>query len=242
LTREPNCSDRHLAAHLRTLSQLIPGIAHDLRAPVNAMLFNLEVLRETVRRQAPAGPAPHEARLLRYTEVLGEEVHRLHERLEVLLAYLRPPALRQEPLSLALALRELETVLVPTARKRQIAVRCEEAGEDAFPGEAVPVRQALLQVGALALARVAPQGRLALSGGRHAGGVRVRIAGGPALAGPTLAPEGDDPLAAAHALVTAAGGALREIDDSASNEPGATYEVEFPVSGNAPAANPIPRS
>jgi len=224
--------DRLLAAHLRTLSRLSPGIAHDLRAPINAMVFNLEILRESLLRQAtPAAPA--DARLLRYAEILGEELGRLHGRLEVLFSYLRPAGQRQEGLSLAAALDELETVLVPTARKRQIQVDCEAPETASLPGDAAAARQALLQVATLALAEVAPQGRLSLTGEVGRNGLRIRIEGAPCIPGASGAGETAPALDLARDLLEPVGGIVRHIANSVSNEPTLAYEVEFPESWNA---------
>ncbi|HEV3075445.1 MAG TPA: hypothetical protein VHB47_13580 [Thermoanaerobaculia bacterium] len=41
-------SDLRAAAQMRSLAQITPAVAHDLRAPINAMVLNLEVLKETL--------------------------------------------------------------------------------------------------------------------------------------------------------------------------------------------------
>jgi DNA segregation ATPase FtsK/SpoIIIE, S-DNA-T family len=41
-------SDQRAAAQMRSLAQITPAVAHDLRAPINAMVLNLEVLKETL--------------------------------------------------------------------------------------------------------------------------------------------------------------------------------------------------
>jgi signal transduction histidine kinase len=159
--REGGSEELRLATHLRTLSLLAPGIAHDLRAPINAMAFNLEVMRETLARAegAAAGPGPRNARLERYSEVLREELDRLHSRLETLLAYLLPTPLRRETIPLATVLREIETLVLPTARKRRISLtRIDPDDLVHLPGGPGPLREALLQVAVAALAEVASGG------------------------------------------------------------------------------------
>lgn len=49
-------SDLRAAAQMRSLAQIAPAVAHDLRAPINAMVLNLEVLKETLA--PPPGSAP----------------------------------------------------------------------------------------------------------------------------------------------------------------------------------------
>ncbi len=229
--REEAFEDRRLAEHLRTLSRLAPGIAHDLRAPINAMLFNVEVLRESVLRETEAGGPPREARMLRYAAVLSEELQRLHQRLEVLFPYLQPESRPREALELAAALREIESLVVPTARKRQIRIQREEAPTAPLPGSPAHLRQALLQVALHALERSAAQGHLTLSGERTETGLRIRFQIVPA-AGSDPGAEG---LAVARALLDAEGASLHQIDDSVSPEPSSVYEVEFVVSRNATA-------
>lgn len=228
-----------LATHLRTLSLLAPGIAHDLRAPINAMAFNLEVMRETLARAdgAPGGP---NARLERYSDVLREELDRLHGRLETLFAYLLPTPLRRETIPLSTVLREIETLILPTARKRRIAIsRLDPDDLVHLPGGPGPLREALLQVAVAALAEIASGGLLRLSGGAPAGGVRVTIEGEPQA--PAIEPPGplsDPNLQIAAAIVEASGGKLRRMATSVSNEPRVAFEVQFPPSRNPPNSEP----
>jgi signal transduction histidine kinase len=49
-------SDLRAAAQMRSLAQITPAVAHDLRAPINAMVLNLEVLKETLA--PPPGSFP----------------------------------------------------------------------------------------------------------------------------------------------------------------------------------------
>jgi signal transduction histidine kinase len=49
-------SDLRAAAQMRSLTQIAPAVAHDLRAPINAMVLNLEVLKETLA--PPPGSLP----------------------------------------------------------------------------------------------------------------------------------------------------------------------------------------
>jgi signal transduction histidine kinase len=49
-------SDLRAAMQMRSLAQITPAVAHDLRAPINAMVLNLEVLKETLA--PPPGSLP----------------------------------------------------------------------------------------------------------------------------------------------------------------------------------------
>src|SRR5687768_16701404 len=50
---------------IRSLAQITPAVAHDLRAPINAMVFNVEILKETIASGNGAEPGGRE-RQLRY--------------------------------------------------------------------------------------------------------------------------------------------------------------------------------
>ena len=48
-------TDLRLTSQMRSVAQISPAVAHDLRAPINAMVFNLEILKETIASgRAPA--------------------------------------------------------------------------------------------------------------------------------------------------------------------------------------------
>ncbi|HET9227977.1 MAG TPA: hypothetical protein VFR31_14980, partial [Thermoanaerobaculia bacterium] len=58
-------SDLRLSALMRSLAYVTPAVAHDLRAPINAMVFNIEILKETIASGKGAEPGGRE-RQLRY--------------------------------------------------------------------------------------------------------------------------------------------------------------------------------
>ncbi|MGH9360634.1 MAG: sensor histidine kinase, partial [Thermoanaerobaculia bacterium] len=113
--------ERRLAAHMRAIAAITPAVAHDLRAPINSMVFNLEVLKETVTGSLAAEPNAPE-RQARYLRVLGEELARLHRGLETWLAQTLERTQQVETVDLAELLGELASLLVPPARKRQVQV------------------------------------------------------------------------------------------------------------------------
>jgi hypothetical protein len=208
------------------------------------MVFNLEVLRATVARGGAGSPAA-ETKLLRYAEILNEELNRLHERLETLFVFLRPPRKPGESQTAAQILQQVAAMLVPTASKRRIAVRVDEPDEDAAMPGGTGVRDALLQLGLAALDGLETGGDLVLEAEAEAetettgGLLLVRIAGGPTQGAEGA---GEPDVAIARMLVEAAGGRLRRIDDSLSTEPAVGYEIEFPESRNLETVNPPPRT
>ena len=70
-------ADLRLTSQMRSVSQISPAVAHDLRAPINAMVFNLEILKETIASGRAEVPGNRD-KLLRYVSVLREELTRLH--------------------------------------------------------------------------------------------------------------------------------------------------------------------
>src|SRR5947199_385391 len=66
-------ADLRLTSQMRSVAQISPAVAHDLRAPINAMVFNLEILKETIASGRAAEPGSRD-KLLRYVSVLKEEL------------------------------------------------------------------------------------------------------------------------------------------------------------------------
>ena len=172
-------ADLRLVSQMRSLSQIAPSVAHDLRAPINAMVFNIEILKETIASGRGAEPGGTD-RLLRYVNVLREELTRLHKSLETFLSFISPRSDRNETLDLRELAEELAALLVAPARKQQVQV---EAG---LPDGKVPaegnrylLRQALLHLSLAALAGVPRQGALTVRLEQGGGRARIRISGRP---------------------------------------------------------------
>jgi signal transduction histidine kinase len=170
-------SDLRLTAQMRSVAQISPAVAHDLRAPINAMVFNLEVLLEMVASGRAADPGSKD-KLLRYVNVLKEELSRLHQGLETFLAYISPRSDKLETLDLREVIRELASLLVAPARKEQVQVKA-ELPEQPVPAEAnrYLLQQALLHVSLAALAGVPKQGTLHVRLERLDGRARLRVHG-----------------------------------------------------------------
>ena len=200
-------TDLRLTAQMRSVAQISPAVAHDLRAPINAMVFNIEILREMIASGRAADPG-NKDKLLRYAGVLKDELARLHQGLEIFLAYISPRSDKREALDLAELAGELAALLVAPARKQQVQVKAE------LPGPPVPaegnrylLRQALLHLALAALAEVPRQGTLHLRLQRLDGGARLDVYGvageasPPAAAAPEApAPDFDLHFSAAGAL------------------------------------------
>jgi K+-sensing histidine kinase KdpD len=245
--------DLRLTSQMRSVSQISPAVAHDLRAPINAMVFNIEILKEMLASGRATDPA-NKDKLLRYVNVLKEELSRLHRGMENFLAYISPRGDRDETLDLRELAEELAALLVAPARKQQARVESE------LPAEAVPVdanryllRQALLHLALAALTGVPRQGALHVLLERQDGRARLRLYGVRGADSPTEAdaaaqPESPAPgfdlsfsaggalaqLWVARAILAAYGGEVRAVGPEGEGMTGGSrvYEVELTISEN----------
>jgi signal transduction histidine kinase len=244
-------TDLRLTSQMRSVSQISPAVAHDLRAPINAMVFNIEILKEMLASGRAADPANKE-KLLRYVNVLKEELSRLHKGLETFLAYISPRGDRQETFDLRELAEELASLMVAPARKQQAQVKTEmPSGPLMVEGNRYLLRQALLHLSLAALAGVPRQGQLHVLLDRLDGRARLRVYGMAGAESPapepesaegpapgfdlSLSPEGAlAQLWVARAILAAHGGEARAAGPEGDAAAGANraYEVELAISGN----------
>jgi hypothetical protein len=233
-------SSLRLAAHMAALASITPAVAHDLRAPINAMVFNLEILKETVASGKGNEPGGRE-RQMRYLGVLKEELARLHRGMEIFLTQVSARGDRVETFDLREPVEELAALLVAPARKQQVQVHSElPESPVTMTGNRYLLRQALLQVGLAALAGVGRGQVLAveLRDGDDPDRPAVLWMGGLATSEGTTSPsyppvpiapepvDGVDPIDLARQLLHAQGGILQ----AAQREGGERgYEVDLAV-------------
>jgi signal transduction histidine kinase len=249
-------NDLRLTSQMRSVAQISPAVAHDLRAPINAMVFNLEILKETIASGRAADPGSRD-KLLRYVNVLKEELTRLHRGMEIFLAHISPRGDRQETLDLRELTEELAALLVGPARKQQARVETElPSGPVPVDGNRFLLRQAFLHLALAALAGVPKQGTLQVSLEREDGLARLRLHGAagpdsPAVAAETnvepapgfelrLSPEGAiAQLWAARSIVAAHGGEVRAAGPAGISAAGPmqAYEVDLEIAGNSQVVN-----
>ena len=229
-------AELHRAALLRSLSTITPAVAHDLRAPINAMVFNLEILKETIAAGPGVEPAGRD-RQLRYVNVLREELTRLHRGMEVFIGQVSPRGDHDETLDLREPVGELAELLMGPARKQQVKV------EPALPANPVPVegnrfllRQALLHLAVAALGTAPRDGALEVRLEPDGNRARITIGarrGGLEGAGPVEAPASGLRLApggveaqiwSARTILARQGGQVRALGAAGNPQ---TYEVEL---------------
>jgi nitrogen fixation/metabolism regulation signal transduction histidine kinase len=235
-------ADLRLATFMRALSQVSPAVAHDLRAPINAMVFNIEILKETVAA-AKALELPARERQLRYVGVLKDELARLHGGLEHFLSHTTARGDRPDAFDLREAVTELVALLIPQARKSQVKIVPELPEQPVLVAvNRYQLRQAFLEIGLAALAGVARGESLTLhlaAGARTNGdksGARLVLAGPLAAEPPALdftlapgaAPQGSVRLHHARAILNEQGGKVEVTGGSLGQR---SFEIELPASG-----------
>ena len=231
-------TDLRLTSQMRSVAQISPAVAHDLRAPINAMVFNIEILKETIASGKGAEPGGRE-RQLRYVNVLKEELNRLHKEMEIFIAHISPRGDRTENLDLRELMEELSVLLTGPARKQQVQVRLQ------LPEAPVTVevnryllRQTLLHLSLAALTDVPKEGVLELRLERRGDRAWMRVAGNPpgSTASGNAGTAGFDirfspagalaQLHVARGILASQGGEVRPGDAPQS------YEIELTAAGN----------
>ena len=233
-------TDLRMAAQLRALTRVYRGVAHDLRAPLNAMVLNLELLRRSLDPSTPRRE-DLEAKQQRWVTVIEQELQRLRRALDVLLAQTAPPSEKAEPFDLRGVLEEIEALLYPQARQQHVTLEVEVPDDMVtVVGLRDQVKQSALNVAINALEVMPEGGTLAMTLERMDGRARVRISD----TGPGIPPELRDKifdmhfttketgtgigLYVARSMFEAQGGTLKAASSGAE---GTTFELELPLQG-----------
>ncbi len=224
------------AARLRSLNRLYQGVAHDLKAPLNAMVLNLETLR-AVLDAADLEAAEHESQQRAMT-VLGEELRRLRRSLETLLASTSPFSEGRSRVDAADLLGEVEGLMAAQARQQRVALDLRLPGAPAVVEvRRDRIKQAILNLVVNALEVMPEGGKLTMSLVLEPDRVRIEIedtgSGVPEeirerlfeMRATTKATGTGIGLHIARAVVEAENGAVRLKSTGAG---GTVFEVELP--------------
>ena len=149
-------TDLRLATQLRGLAKLFPGIAHDLRGPLNAMVINLELLKEIA---SSAG----DARQGRFVAAVRDSLTRLNKSLDHLFDEIGngSPQESGSRFDLRDLVAELQMLLNTTARLQRVHLSI-DVGAQSVPlnGDRGALRQALVNVALNALDAMPDVGQL----------------------------------------------------------------------------------
>lgn len=164
-------TDARLASQLEGLARVYRTAAHELRAPLSAMMINLDLLRETLA--APRHqPADERGRQERYVGVLRDELTRLNRSLHEMLTSTVPSSEEQTKFDLRAMFEELGTLLAPQAKRQRVDLALELGdGPITLIGHPDRLKQAFLNVLVNALEAMADRGgkldvRMSLNGSR----------------------------------------------------------------------------
>ena len=235
--------DLRLASRMRSIGSLYRALAHDLKAPLNALTLNLELLRSSLEEAGPDLERELHEKQTGTVRTLASELARLNRALDSLLAHTVPEARPDGPVELKTLIRELTPLVRPQANAQGVRL------EMSFPNEPAVVwgardglTQAFLSLAVNALDAMPTGGRLGVRIRREErarAGILVEIED----EGRGLPPdrsrlfklhfttkEGGTGLglAVARAVIEAHGGSLELADNEG---PGATARVRLPRSG-----------
>ena len=141
-----------LAIQMRGFAHFYRASVHDLRAPLNAMVLNLELLKSTLVGEGDAIDGKTRERQTRYLSILGAEITRLDRSLGTILAQATPPSETLQQFDLRQLIEDLATLLNPQARHQHVTLAT-TAPDQAVPftGHRDGLKQALLNIAINAL-------------------------------------------------------------------------------------------
>jgi signal transduction histidine kinase len=134
-----------LAIQMRGLTRFYAAFVHDLKAPLNAMVLTLELLKLNVQ-EAGDGSGTQDKQL-RYVGVLNEEIRRLDRQLRNLLSHTATSGQQRQEVDLRVLLHELEALLAPQAKHQRVTLTARVPDEAVtLVANADRLKQAMLNV------------------------------------------------------------------------------------------------
>ncbi len=151
-------TDLLLASQLRALSRVYRAVTHEIKAPLNAMVLNLDRLQVALRKGEGAAEAE---KTQGYLDVLREELDRLDRSLLGLLADTTPAGSGREEFDVRATLQEIERLLQPQARLQHVALEAQLPGSAVrIAGQRDRLKQAILNVALNGLEAMSDGGEL----------------------------------------------------------------------------------
>ena len=159
-------ADARLASQLEGLGRVYRAMAHELKAPLSAMMINLDLLRESLTI-GEAAERERQQRQRRYVDVLRDELNRLNRSLYGILTQTVPETKALE-FDLGASLQDLATLLHGQARKQGVTLET-RLGTDPLTVRGYPdrLRQAFLNFAVNALEAMPKGGRLSIDSARE---------------------------------------------------------------------------
>jgi two-component system sensor histidine kinase HydH len=223
------------AARLRALTRLSLGIAHDLRAPMNAIALNLVNLKDGLADSGWSEADEHR----KIIEMLEGELRRLQRSVETLLMQTSPVRMEAEVFSVGEVIDEIKGLMQAQARQKHLVLEVvANAGQIAVRAHRDWIKQAIINLVVNALDATPRGGTVVIEATANDDSAVVTVRDtGPGIPrhiaerlfdrAATTKPRGVGiGLAVARAAVEAAGGRL---DLLRSNDRGACFEIRIPL-------------
>ncbi len=173
-----------LAIQMRGLTRFYAAFAHDLKAPLNAMVLTLELLRLSLQHSAADDPDTEKRQ--RYLTTLKDEIGRLDRQLRALLAHTAPPRDERGDVDLRALLDLLVQLLGPQAKRQGVQMTCALPNVPVgLVGQSDRLKQALLNILINALEAMPDGGELSIALEPAAGSARISVRD----TGPGIPPE-----------------------------------------------------
>jgi len=169
-------TDMRLARQLEGLGRVYRTVAHELRAPLSAMMINLDLLRESLAESRSPDDQALQDSQERYVSVLREELERLNRSLAEVLTQALPPADQRARFDLRDAVTELGTLLAPQARRQGVELATRLPSAPVFlVGYRDRLKQAFLNIAVNALEAMPNGGEMRIDMDLEETRVRVAI-------------------------------------------------------------------
>ncbi|HKF95767.1 MAG TPA: HAMP domain-containing sensor histidine kinase, partial [Gammaproteobacteria bacterium] len=147
--------DLRAATRARSQSKLYGAAVHDIKAPLNAISLQFEMLKHNLR----SADTDASGRQQRHFEVLNQEFKRLNRLLHSVLNQWAPASEERNIIDLRQLVGELKTQLLPQARHQRVSLEIDAPPQPVSVfGNAGHLKQALLNVALNALESVAEGG------------------------------------------------------------------------------------
>ena len=150
-----------LAIQMRGFTHFYRASVHDLKAPLNAMVLNLELLKSTFATESEVVDGVMRERQNRCVTTLSEEIARLDRSLGTILAQATPPSDTLQQFDLRGLIEDLATLLNPQARHQHVTLATQAPDYVVLlTGHRDGLKQALLNIAINALESMPEGGRM----------------------------------------------------------------------------------
>ncbi|MEY4094144.1 MAG: Sensor protein ZraS [Acidobacteriota bacterium] len=131
-----------------------PGVAHEMKNPLNAMTIHLELLKQKLAQGKDASS---------HIEVIGHEIRRLDERIQGFLRFVRPDEATFGPVVLGPLIDSVINAVQPEAERAGVAITQGCTDQLDVQGDAAQLRDVFLNLAQNAIQAMPRGGRLSLS-------------------------------------------------------------------------------